>query len=373
MNCKLNKPLIFSSFALSLLGAGVAVAADPQKFEVAITDKGCEPNAVAIGAGDVSFKISNRSNRATEWEILSGVNVVFERENILPGFSQDLKTTLLPGSYQMTCGLRSNPQGTLVASGTAEPKALAPQDFIGMLAEYKVYILIEMNALSEKTKKFTDAVKQNKLEDAQALFAQTRVHYERMEPVAELFGDLDPALDARADDYELKEKDPKFTGFHRIEHALFTEKKTDGMGPMADKLMQDMNELESRVKVLVIEPKAMLDGAAVLIEEVSKTKITGEEDRYSGTDLSDFQGNIDGSMKILDLVRPLLKVRQPELLSKSDTNFGKVNAVLAKYRMADGGFKNYSELAEADRVALKGPIAALAEDLAGLKGALGFE
>ena len=40
---------------------------------------------------------------------------------------------------------------------------------------------------------------------------------------------------------------------------------------------------------------------------VKNSKISGEEDRYSHTDLWDFQANVEGSQKIVDLLRPQLQ------------------------------------------------------------------
>lgn len=113
-------------------------------------------------------------------------------------------------------------------------------------------------------------------------------------------------------------------------------------------------------------------GAAGLIEEVAASKISGEEDRYSHTDLWDFQANVEGSQKIVDLLRPQLQKANPELLAKVDANFKKVDTILAKYRTKDG-FETYDKLTDADRNALKGPITALAEDLAQLRGVLGLD
>ncbi len=114
----------------------------------------------------------------------------------------------------------------------------------------------------------------------------------------------------------------------------------------------------------------MVGGAAGLIE-VAASKISGEEDRYSHTDLWDFQANVEGSQKIVDLLRPQLQAN-PELLAKVDANFKKVDTILAKYRTKEG-FENYDKLTDADRNALKGPITALAEDLAQLRGVLGLD
>ena len=53
-----------------------------------------------------------------------------------------------------------------------------------------------------------------------------------------------------------------------------------------------------------------------MIEEVAGSKISGEEDRYSHTDLSDFQANVEGSKKIVDLFRPLIEAKDKALLEK---------------------------------------------------------
>ena len=70
-----------------------------------IAGKVCEPNALIVPAGRATFRIVNQSDRAVEWEILDGVMVVAERENIAPGISQTLTAKLVPGTYEITCGL----------------------------------------------------------------------------------------------------------------------------------------------------------------------------------------------------------------------------------------------------------------------------
>jgi iron uptake system EfeUOB component EfeO/EfeM len=93
-------------------------SAQPQipEVNVKVTDSACEPMTLTVHPGKTRFLIKNLSQRAVEWEILKGVYVVEERENIAPGFSQKLTARLEPGRYQMTCGLLSNPRGTLIVS-----------------------------------------------------------------------------------------------------------------------------------------------------------------------------------------------------------------------------------------------------------------
>ncbi len=343
--------------------------------KIAVTDKACEPNELTVAAGKTTFEVENRSQRALEWEVLNGVIVVAERENILPGFTQPVMAKLDPGVYALTCGLLSNPRGklTVTASSDAGPVKPSLVDLIGPMAEYKFYVVQEVGVLASETEKFAAAVKAGDLKAAQSLYAPARWHYERIEPIAELFSDLDASIDSRADDHEQKEEDPGFTGFHRIEYGLFGLQSTAGLAPIADKLFGDVQELQKRIAALTIPPEKMVGGAAALIEEVAATKITGEEDRYSHTDLWDFQANVDGAAKIVDLLRPLTLKADRDLSAKIDSNIKTVNDLLAKYRDPDGSFETYERLSDADRLALKGPVTQLAEDLSRLRGTLGLD
>ena len=352
-----------------------AQAADIPQVKVTVNDKQCEPMIITVNAGKTQFIIQNHSQKALEWEILKGVMVVEERENIAPGFSQKMTANLQPGEYDMTCGLLTNPKGKLIVKGSATADAAQSDALLSLssaITEYKAYVTAETAQLVAGTKAFTDAIKAGDLEKAKSLYAPTRQHYERIEPIAELFSDLDGSIDAREDDYEQKAADPKFTGFHRLEKALFGDNTTKGMDQYADQLNSDVLDLQTRISELAFPPSKVVGGAAGLIEEVAASKISGEEDRYSHTDLWDFQANVDGAQKIVDLLRPQLQKSNAELLAKVDANFKKVDTILSKYRTKDG-FETYDKLTNADRNALKGPITTLAEDLSQLRGVLGLD
>ena len=245
------------------------------------------------------------------------------------------------------------------------------QDLVNPMVQYKQYVTTEVDALVAKTRILVDDVKAGRLTDAQQIYAPAHQHYERIEPVAELFSDLDGSMDAREEDFEKKAEDPKFLGYHRIEKGLFSDKSTKGLEPAADQLLADVLELQKRLAALTITPKAFVGGTAELIEEVASKKISGEEDRYSRTDLWDFQANIDGAQTIVKFLDPLLAKHNDPLRKKIDANFRAVDKILAKYRTKTG-FESYDKLSAKDRTALKGPITALAEDLSTLRGLFGI-
>lgn len=249
---------------------------------------------------------------------------------------------------------------------------VAPGDIVAPIADYKIWVGQETQALLAKTQGIVAAIKAGELDKAKALYAPARMHYERIEPIAELFSDLDKSIDVRADDFEKKEADPAFSGFHRLEYGLFAKNSTEGLAPVADKLVADIEALQGRIKSLTVPPEKVVGGAAALIEEVAKTKISGEEDRYSRTDLWDFQANVEGARKIHDLLRPLTTQESPKLVQRIDANFAKVGKLLEKYAAPGGGFVSYDKVSKKDRNAMRGPVNALAEDLSKLRGTLGL-
>lgn len=259
-----------------------------------------------------------------------------------------------------------------VAPLLANAATVDPLTLVQPVSDYKIYVTEKVDQLVSDTQLFTQAVKRGDLAKAQALYATTRVNYETIEPIAELFSDLDAAIDSRVDDHEKGVAAEDFTGFHRLEYALFDQHTTQGQGAIADKLIADVKDLQNRIATLTFPPEKVVGGAAALLEEVAATKVSGEEDRYSHTDLYDFQGNIDGAQKIFELFRTHLAAQDQGFVAKVDKNFATVNGLLAKYKTADGGFQAYDKVAERDRKAMIGPVNTLAEDLSTLRGKLGL-
>ena len=179
---------------------------------VTIHPHSCEPNALTVPAGFNSFRIVNTSERAVEWEILDGVLVVEERENIAPGLSQVINATLAPGDYAITCGLLSNPRGTLHVTATAESEASAKARpsmvaFIGPLSEFRVYLSSQSTALIKAVDALAHAIAEGDLTQAQALYVPAREAYQRLAPAAQRMAELDNAINARADYFERREQD----------------------------------------------------------------------------------------------------------------------------------------------------------------------
>jgi iron uptake system component EfeO len=218
--------------------------------------------------------------------------------------------------------------------------------------------------LATATKQFTDAVRAGDMNKAKQTFPLARVHYESIEPVAASFGDLDPSIDARIDDVD---NPADWTGFHRIEKAMWQDKTLDGMSPMADKLDADMITLKSKVAGETYQTAQLANGAVELLNEVSTKKVTGEEDRYSHTDLWDFAANVDGARKCFELLKPALAAKDPDLARRLEGRFTDVTDKLSTHRQGDA-YVDYSTVPEDQRRGLADAVNALAEPLSRVAG-----
>jgi iron uptake system component EfeO len=338
-------------------GAGDKAPAGSKEVTFTLTDEGCSPHDASAPAGPIDFKVKGESAAVTELEVLDGEDILGERENITDGLSGSFALTLEEGEYTVRCNGGSEEDGTLKVTGQLQTKSTPAVE--KAIDGYKEYLLENSEELTELTKPFVDAVIAGEIEKAKQLYPGARIPYERIEPVAESFGTLDPEIDARASDVPPSE----FKGFHRIEKALWEEETTKGMKPVAEGLQKNVEELEGEIKGNIkIQATEIANGANELLTEVSTSKITGEEERYSHIDLVDFKANVEGAQVAFEATAPLIEKENAALIEEVEADYEAVFAALKPYeRKAFPGFDYYGELTKADTRKLAQVIDVLAE------------
>ena len=233
-------------------------------------------------------------------------------------------------------------------------------DLTAETAEYKQWVEGQIDQLLADSEKFVALLEAGKLEEAKALYPKARMYFERSEPIAETFGDLDPRIDNREADLEQGEK---WTGFHAIEKILWTKNTTEGTKELADQLIADIKELRAKIPTAEVTGELMISGSVDLLNEVSTTKITGEEEIFSKTDLYDFKANIEGAEKIFEILKPKLQQKDPTLVKTLEERFKAVNDLLDSHKKGEA-FKFYNELSADDTKALAEAVNKLGEPLA---------
>ncbi|KGF22900.1 iron uptake system protein EfeO [Corynebacterium tuscaniense] len=405
-----RSPVILASLALTLPLAGCVENSSGDGIDVQAKEDTCTVATNSVESGTRTFSITNEGERVTEFYVLAddGLRVIAERENITPGSTADLTVQLEPGTYYTACkpGLRGPNVGQAEFTVTGEPIQYSESDeqrFNEARDNYVAFVKNEVAELLPKTEEFAEAYAAGDDEKAKDLYATTRVHYERIEPIAEALGVLDARIDYREVDYvaeadQLKEDDPTFTewlGFHRMEKDLWPPaadtKNADGAPAregwepstpekrreIADALIADVEQLHTTVtspdfaEENDITVDTVSNGAMGLLEEVATTKVTGEENWWSHKDLYDFQANIQGSRIAFDMVKDIAAERGEEgkkLIDEISSRFDDIQALLDQYGSLETGYVDYDEVDAGQQAKLTRALDALREPLSNLTG-----
>lgn len=360
---------------------GASGSTDPRSLSVQAGDDSCTVSGNQAPSGTIRFTVKNTGSKINEFYLLGedGLRIIGEVENIGPGLTRDLVLKAVPGKYSTACkpgmvgdGIRAD--FTVSDSGDPSQAAGDDQELIDQAnKQYAGYVRDQTEQLITKTEKFADLYTSGDDDAARKLYPDARMHWERIEPVAESFGDLDPKTDLREADLE---KGQRWTGWHRIEKDLWPERAkkytalTDSQRKTyADDLVANTKKLYDRTRKISFTVDQIGNGAKGLLDEVAASKVTGEEEYWSRTDLWDFQANIDGAKVAFEGLRPILKSRDPQLDKQIDSRFTKLQKLLDQQR--DGkGFVYYDKLSSGDVKQLSDAVNALSEPLSKLTSAV---
>jgi iron uptake system component EfeO len=302
-------------------------------ISVEATDSQCAVSTTTAPAGTITFLVQNTGSKVTEFYVYgAGDRIVGEVENITPGVSRELKVEITePGTFTTACKpgmLGDGIRAEFTVTGSAQPGS-ADQKVAKAIADYKSYVAEQSTQLVAGTEAFVAAVKAGDVAKAKSLYTPARQPWERIEPVAESFGDLDPKIDGRED---VVEEGLPFTGYHRLEKDLWVDGLKPDSSAIADQLLADVKTIAEKATAVDFTALSIANGAKELLDEVATTKITGEEERYSHTDLADMKANLQGSQSALEVLRPVISERQADLATALDQSFTSINQALDQYQ-----------------------------------------
>lgn len=358
-----------------------SASADAWRLAVKASDSACDVTAATAPSGTLTFSVTNAGNQVNEFYLLAadGLRIIAEVENIGPGLTRELVVAAPAGDYFTACKPGMIGDGIRAAfkvsdSGQAVGVSGDVKELVAKAtAEYALYVKDQTEQLVAKTEKFVDLYKTGKDDEARALYADARTHWERIEPVAESFGDLDPRMDAREADLAAGDA---FTGWHRIEKDLwparaqgYTALTTAERAQVADTLMADTKELYTRTRTVTFTADGIANGAKSLLDEVATGKVTGEEEYWSRTDLWDFQANVDGARIAWEGLRPVLQKKDAALDTTIESEFKHLQTLLDAQR-SGSGFVTYDKLSEAQVKQLSDAVNALSEPLSKMAAAV---
>lgn len=384
--------LAITAGALLLTGCVPNAAPSADAIAVKATDTDCAVESAKAQSGTVTFSVTNDGSKVNEFYVLGSneLTIVGEVENIAPGASRDLTVQVGPGDYFTSCkpGMIGEGVGQAAFTVAGEELSTSPEED-AIVAQYIGYVKAQSEELLPQVQAFVDAYKAGDDEEAKRLFPLARISYERIEPTAEQFGDLDPKIDYRKPGAD--EEGIPFTGFHRIEMDLWhdaavangdyagdpdlTPLTTDQRAKVGDQLVADVTDLKDKVA----SPKFTLtladitEGAKGLLDEIAAPdgKLPGEENEFAHTDLYDFTANVEGAEVAFDTVREAAVANgEDKLVAELDKRFDDMFALLETYGNYDDGFVSYDTVPQSERNELAAKLSALSEPLSKLTAAV---
>jgi iron uptake system component EfeO len=358
-----------SSSGSSASGTPVSDSAQASTVSISLTPQGCAPKPAKVTAGEVDFNVANKNADAvSEAELRTGdlAKILGEQENLTPGLSGSFALTLQPGTYKINCPGASQPHWTLTVGGKSSgPAWQANPQLAAAVSGYSAYVSQNTASLVTSTQQMCAAIDAKNLTHAELLYPKARVFYEKIEPVAEIWGNLDTDIDGRWENPVTVQS--QFMGFHRIEQMMWADNSLAGASQMCAGLVKNEQQLLTLVRSASYNPLEMASGATDLINEAATSKIDGEEERYSNTDLPVFQANVDGAMEVITLLQPYLQKKDPSLLAQIKQRDAAITAQLVHYQSSPGydgtGYVEYSTVLDTQRRQLSGTVNAFAEAL----------
>jgi iron uptake system component EfeO len=347
---------------------GAAASGDKSStVKIELTSQGCQPKPATIPAGAVEFDVTNSdAGSVTEAELRTNdkAHILGEQENLTPGLSGGFSLTVQPGTYKVNCPGASQPDWTFKVTGKVTgPTWQSNPQLVTAVQGYSTFVKQNTTDLVSHTQTFCQAVSSGNMNQAKVLYPQARVYYEKIEPVASVWGSLDTSIDGRWENPVTVKS--QFTGFHRIEQMLWQDKSRSGAPAMCSGLVKNEQQLLTLVGSAQYNPLDMAAGATDLVNEAATAKITGEEERYSNTDLPVFEANVEASMEVITLLQPYLQTKDASTVALIKQRDAAVESLLTKYKATPGydstGYVDYGTVSKADRKQLSTAVNALAE------------
>jgi iron uptake system component EfeO len=336
---------------------------------IALTPAGCVPRPAKVPAGQLTVNVSNKDAGAvSEAELRTSdlSHILGEQENLTPGLSGGFSLEIQPGHYVINCPGASQMHWSFTVSGKATGANWNKNPvLVNGVSQYSKYVDLNVAKLVSSSQTMCRAIGTGNLTAAELAYPKSRVYYERIEPVAEIWGALDTDIDGRWDNPVTVAS--QFIGFHRIEQLMWDSDTLAGTAQLCAGLVHHEQQLLSLVRAATYNPLEMASGAADLINEAGTAKVTGEEERYSNTDLVVLQANVVGAQEVVNLLRPYLKTHDQKLLAQIDATDAAAEREVSRFTATPGyddtGYVEYSTVLNGDREKLSQVLGAYEKSL----------
>ncbi len=338
---------------------------------VTVSESDCGRGFTAPEPGRRTFQMRNTGDKVSEVYLIDPVgNAVYgEIEGLAPGTTRDLVATIGGGSYAWRCvptGGRPVTSPSVRVSGGGATTAVVPlseSELLPALASYRAYVGAGLTTLQHQTAVLRADVEANRLAAARTDWLTAHLTYSSLGAAYGTFADYDKAINGRADGLPGGVDDPGFTGFLRIEHGLWHGSPAARIRPYAVKLQHDVTALRAAFPHQDFDPADLPLRSHEILENTLQFELTADTDEGSGSNLATARANLDGTVELIDVLRPLITRRDPHRLPVVDADTARLRTLLDGARTG-GTWTPVGSLDATTRARINGATGQLLEDLA---------
>ncbi|GAB2970534.1 EfeM/EfeO family lipoprotein [Amycolatopsis acidiphila] len=366
--------------AVVLVGAGAGIvvwrstsAAAGGEPVITVSRSSCGEGWTDPRPGAQTFQLHNTDAITAEVDLIDpATGTVFgEVEGIGSGTTRTMQVELGNGSYAFRCALEetdpiTGPSATVTGGTERSGPAVVPvtrNDLLGPLRDYKTYVGTGLDSLIADTDALQNTVHAQDRAGAERAWLTAHLAYERLGAAYDAFGDSDGAINGTADGLPGGTTDPGFTGFHRLENGLWHNEDMPALAAVADRLDADVHTLRDGFDDLQVDPNDLGLRAHEIMENTLQFELTGRADYGSGTGLATALANLDGTRAVLNVLRPLLTPRLPQL-SDVDNWIDRTDRALRAAQRPDGSWTPVMLLTREQHEKIDGDVSGLVERLA---------
>jgi iron uptake system EfeUOB component EfeO/EfeM len=352
-------------------GAALAGTATPGG-SLAVDESGCGAPPPQLPAGPVTFQITDDADAyATVYLVDPAGDVYAEITSITPGKTLPLATTLGAGSYAIRCVFTDGTVRTsrpVAVTGTTTGAATGYQPLpdlamTGPVTAYRAWIGAALPRLLAAGQTLDADVARGDLAAAKTDWLTAHLDYERLGAAYNSFGDFDDEINGMADGQPEGLASPGWTGFFSIEYGLWHGRSAARLRPLTQNLVSTVNGLIQDFPSEEVDPGDLPLRSHEILENAMQFQLTGIADYGSGTTLATVYANTQGTQEVLSVLTPLIRPRDPALLTAISRDMTVVQRDLLAAQAPDGTWTPLTGLAAAARQRLDGDLGQLLEDL----------
>ena len=272
------------------LGASLAEASTrraPTSPAVTIVGFDCGGIWTPPHSGQRVITVTNAGSSVVDVTLVGAPNslVYGEVEAEAPGTTRTMTAVIPPGRYRLACIYSENAtvySADVTVTGPAVDDAhpyarVTYNEMAPVVTQYRADVAAGLTMLATATDRLRCLADAGQLQPAKAAWLVAHLDYERLGAAYDTFGNFNDEIDGRPNGLPLGVNDPGWTGFLRLEYALWQNQPAATVAWVANQLDTDVHRLVAAFPEQTMPPNDLSLRTHEILENTLQFQFTGED------------------------------------------------------------------------------------------------